>query len=80
MLEGRRGKEDGLIFVVPLPTVLQSALEELTWNIFGHIFSKTVNFSMLTLSCIEGIDFSSAHATTCFSGTTEQGDFPTGSL
>lgn len=30
MLEGRRGKEDGLIFVVPLPTVLQSALEELT--------------------------------------------------
>lgn len=27
MLEGRRGKEDGLIFVVPLPTVLQSALK-----------------------------------------------------
>jgi len=34
------------------PTVLQSALEELTplndaGNIFGHIFSKTIDFAML---------------------------------
>lgn len=75
-LEGRRGKEDGLIFVVPLPTVLQSILEELTplndaGNIFGHVFSKALNFSMLNWlflsSCL------------C-SDTTEKGDFPAASL